>query len=435
MAAPEEGSDFTEDQLEIVAHFQDITAIDDMDECRQILERHQWDIETAVQDTFNKAEGAAMVFHHEPHEADDQSAIHDDDDENDDDDVGTATIAATSITEDVTIIRHNQGFFIWMLSVLLFPFKFSTSVMVDILKFVVRLVWPSFFHPRRTAIEDVVKFKEYFEYKYGTTHPTFYQGTYSQALNDAKKELRFLLIYLHCDEHQDTSDFCGCTMNNSGFKEYVNGNMLFWACDVNSAEGYRVSKALRETTYPFLALVSLRDNRMTVVGRMEGIMPVDRYVSVLAQLIADNEPSLVAARAERHERSQTQTLRDEQDAAYHESLLADKEKERRKREELERKKQEEDAKRLKHEASRNKLESIARLRAEKKQQLPEEPDPGTLYDFVFCCEEAPAEFRLSSPFPKKVYELINPDDTLESVGMCSSTTLYVQDTAEDSDSD
>ena len=31
-----------------------------------------------------------------------------------------------------------------------------------------------------------------------------------------------------------------------------------------------VSRALRETTYPFLALICLRDNRMNVVGRMEG---------------------------------------------------------------------------------------------------------------------------------------------------------------------
>ena len=28
-------------------------------------------------------------------------------------------------------------------------------------------------------------------------------------------------------------------MTNEGFKEYVNGNMLFWAADVKSNEGYR----------------------------------------------------------------------------------------------------------------------------------------------------------------------------------------------------
>lgn len=30
----------------------------------------------------------------------------------------------------------------------------------------------------------------------------------SQALNDAKRELRYLLVYLHGDDHQDTDEFC-----------------------------------------------------------------------------------------------------------------------------------------------------------------------------------------------------------------------------------
>ena len=36
-----------------------------------------------------------------------------------------------------------------------------------------------------------------------------------------------------------------------------------------------VSQALRENTYPFLALVVLRDNKMTVVARIEG--PIGMY--------------------------------------------------------------------------------------------------------------------------------------------------------------
>lgn len=31
---------------------------------------------------------------------------------------------------------------------------------------------------------------------------------YIQALNDAKRELRYLLVYLHGDDHQDTDEFC-----------------------------------------------------------------------------------------------------------------------------------------------------------------------------------------------------------------------------------
>ena len=57
-------------------------------------------------------------------------------------------------------------------------------------------------------VGDVLAFIRLYEEKYGHQHPVFYQGTYSQALNDAKQELRFLLVYLHCEEHQDTANFC-----------------------------------------------------------------------------------------------------------------------------------------------------------------------------------------------------------------------------------
>ena len=48
---------------------------------------------------------------------------------------------------------------------------------------------------------------------------------------------------------------------------YINTNMLFWACSVSSGEGYRVSQTLHESTHPFLAVIVLKDSKMTIVGR------------------------------------------------------------------------------------------------------------------------------------------------------------------------
>lgn len=75
--------------------------------------------------------------------------------------------------------------------------------------------------------------------------------------------------------------------------------MVFWGCSVTSAEGYRVSQALRENSYPFLALVVLRDNRMTVVGRLEELIPAPQLTTRLQALVRENEAHLVVARAER----------------------------------------------------------------------------------------------------------------------------------------
>lgn len=57
-------------------------------------------------------------------------------------------------------------------------------------------------------VQDVMNFIRSFKDKYGNSHPVFYQGSYSQALSDAKQELRFLLVYLHKDDVQEIDQWC-----------------------------------------------------------------------------------------------------------------------------------------------------------------------------------------------------------------------------------
>lgn len=52
---------------------------------------------------------------------------------------------------------------------------------------------------------------------------------------------------------------------------YINIHTLFWACNVKSGEGYKVAEALKSGSYPFLALIVLKDNKMTIVGRYVSI--------------------------------------------------------------------------------------------------------------------------------------------------------------------
>ena len=85
-------------------------------------------------------------------------------------------------------------------------------------------------------------------------------------------------------------------MANQEVVDYLSQSMLVWACSVRRPEGYRVSqvdspvldpsfrlpyfiKALRESTYPCLAMIVLRQNRMVVVGRQEGFIQVGLLVN------------------------------------------------------------------------------------------------------------------------------------------------------------
>lgn len=323
-----------------------------------------------------------------------------------------------------------------------------------------RIIWPG---PRRLGTDplaDVLNFIQNFETRYGSSHPVFYQGTYSQALNDAKRELKFLLIYLHGDDHQDTPNFCRDVLSYQPLVDLINGNMLFWACSVNYSEGYRVSQALRENTYPFLAMIVLRDHRMTVVGRLEGLMEPDTVIVRLQQIMADNEAALITARMDRDERSLTQSLRQQQDEAYQASLLADQEKERRRLEEVRRQQEEQQRQREQALQEQQKKEEIQRMKLELVDQIPEEPpdsDPGSihlviklptgtrlerrfrrsqslkyLYFYVFCQADAPNSFEIITNFPRRTLpceptrECPEPPSFAE-LGLGKTETVFVHD--------
>ena len=65
---------------------------------------------------------------------------------------------------------------------------------------------------------------------------------------------------------------------------------------------------------------------MTVVAKIEGNISSSQLMDRMTRCMADNEASLISERADREERSFNQTLREEQDRAYEESLKADQEK-------------------------------------------------------------------------------------------------------------
>jgi len=198
---------------------------------------------------------------------------------------------------------------------------------------------------------------------------------------------------------------------------------------VNLTEGYRVSHALRESTYPYLALIGLKHNRMVLIRKFEGRQPIQVLLSELRKSIQDNESGLIAARLEREERSMNQLIRQQQDEAFAESLRADQEKDRKKQEEKSKKEAEEKAKKEKELEANQRKERLLQLRVELVDQIPEEPDVsdsnatklviklpnGTrlerrflktqsiryLYYFVFCNQQSPLNFQIRTNFPTR----------------------------------
>lgn len=148
---------------------------------------------------------------------------------------------------------------------------------------------------------DVLQFIRQYNEKYAQ-HPVFYQGTYAQALNDAKRELKFLAVYLHSESSSHSNEvtrFCRRSMADQSVIDYINRNMLLWGCDVASPEGYRVSHSVAARSYPLIVMVGLRANKMVVMARLEGDCTPEELLRRLTTVVGDNDVWLSQARADR----------------------------------------------------------------------------------------------------------------------------------------
>ena len=55
---------------------------------------------------------------------------------------------------------------------------------------------------------DVRKFKEEFDSTFGGDHPSFFEQSYQAAVSYAYRGPKYLLVYLHAPQHEDTERFC-----------------------------------------------------------------------------------------------------------------------------------------------------------------------------------------------------------------------------------
>uniref|UniRef100_A0A1B0D6K7 Uncharacterized protein n=1 Tax=Phlebotomus papatasi TaxID=29031 RepID=A0A1B0D6K7_PHLPP len=258
-------------QMEMVLQFQDFTGIEDISVCRDVLTRHMWDLEVAIQEQLNIREGRPSVYATEsrpPQVINDRYLQH----------VFSSASSSNSppsgFTGLISYFINNVFSFCYntvssLVMAFLNLFKSNERIVTD-------------------PLRDVLSFIDVYKEKY-PVHPVFYHGTYAQALNDAKRELKFLLVYLHSEGKSEADSFCRNALSDSQVIAYINRNMLFWACDIASPEGYRVSHSINARTYPIMVVVGMRWNKMIIMGRMEGDCSAEELLRRLQTVVTDNE--------------------------------------------------------------------------------------------------------------------------------------------------
>ncbi|CAB4423611.1 unnamed protein product [Rhizophagus irregularis] len=259
------------------------------------------------------------------------------------------------------------------------------------------------------ATQFIQKFVE----KYGNVHPEFFRGTLSEAMERAKNELRFVMVILQSDEHDDTDKFNRDTLTSDLLITFLReNNIITWAGDVKDPESFQASITLQATTYPFIAIIVAQiphgstgsSPRMIAVDRFEGFSTPENMIARLTISINRYGSELQRIRSERAGHEAARQIRAQQDDAYLASLKADQEKERKAHELAE-------AKRLAEERARKEEEARQLLALNRENwrrwaitQLPDEPHPNET-------EVAKLSFKLANG--ERVVRKFRATDTVE----------------------
>jgi FAS-associated factor 2 len=100
------------------------------------------------------------------------------------------------------------------------------------------------------------KFVEAFEAAYGNSHPHFVQGSFKQAIAQAKNDFKFAFVYFHSPEHQDTKHFCAEVLIAPDLVSYINEHFISWGGNVQFSDAFLLARRVDVTTYPCVALLN-----------------------------------------------------------------------------------------------------------------------------------------------------------------------------------
>lgn len=190
--------------------------------------------------------------------------------------------------------------------------------------------------------DNARRFVREFSEEYGTNDLPFVESGFNFALDNAKKDFKYLLVVLLSPSHDETSSWVRETLLSAQVTSFLashRNEIILWGGNVQDAEAYQVADTVQCTKFPFAGLVCHTPDSgptgMSTVMRATGPMPASELVAKLGTAMTAQQGQLTTARLERQQAQASRSLRQEQDSAYERSLAQDRERARLKREEAE----------------------------------------------------------------------------------------------------
>ncbi|AOA64637.1 UBX domain-containing protein 3 [Komagataella phaffii CBS 7435] len=178
------------------------------------------------------------------------------------------------------------------------------------------------------------------EASWAVDRPPFLECSYTQALYIAKRDCKWLLIYLQSDEHEDRAQFTKELLLSKQLLRFINQyDIMVWGGNVKESESFQVANMFKVMNFPFLGLLSLTLNNtgnnntssstLSLVAKVAGIsnnkpLQVKKIIKRFTKVYERYNPTVEAIRAQRNSRNDEQFLRAQQEEAYQRSLARDR---------------------------------------------------------------------------------------------------------------
>jgi len=153
--------------------------------------------------------------------------------------------------------------------------------------------------------------------------PAFAEMSYAEAVQEAERRCRPLLVYLHSPLHEDAGRFVTETLSSPAFVDFVTPRFVVWGGSTATAEGFEACSKFGAASFPFVGVYtpargSTATNPKTqrVWSTGGGFVAPGALVHSLSASCGEALTSMEVMAAEREARDNERRLREEQEADY-----------------------------------------------------------------------------------------------------------------------
>lgn len=124
-----------------------------------------------------------------------------------------------------------------------------------------------------------------------------FNGSYSEAITEAKQNLQYLMVLIHSPYHDDSP--IDLISDPEFMRLAQRPSILIWTGIADNRECLKVSSNMGVTCYPFLAFIGLRGSQMKVFHRFQGLTPANEVVGIISDIMAQVDPTLISVKSDR----------------------------------------------------------------------------------------------------------------------------------------